>query len=248
MECLKNYGWGGLLNSIGGSVQNHTHEKECKMAKWLSKEGFQIAEKRREPKGKEEMGRYTHLYVEFQRIARRDKKAFLTDQCKQIEKNNRISSVKLLSHVRLFATTWIAIHQASLSIANSWSLCKLSPLSRWCHPTISSSVISFSSCLQSFPASWSFQMSQLFTLGGQSIASASVLPMNIQDWFPLGLMGLISLQPKGLLRVYSNITVPKASILECSKHSWSTNSLVLNFLYGSTFISIHGYWKIHIFE
>ena len=222
MECLKNYGWGGSLNSIGGSDQNHTHEKEFKMAKWLSKEGFQIAEKRREPKGKEEKGIYTHLHVEFQRIARRDKKAFLTDQCKQIEKNNRISSVQLLSHVWLFATTWIATHQASLSIANSWSLCKLSPLSRWCHPTISSSVISFSSCLQSFPASWSFQMSQLFTLGGQSIgvsASASVLPMNIQDWFPLGLMGLISLQSKGILRVYSNTTVTKASILECLKHS-----------------------------
>ena len=74
-----------------------------------------------------------------------------------------------------------------------------SPLSRWCHPTISSSVIPFSSCLQSFPASESLQMSQFFPSGGQSIgvsASASVLPMNIQDWFPLGLTGLISLQSK----------------------------------------------------
>ena len=78
------------------------------------------------------------------------------------------------------------------------------PSSRWCHPTISSSVISFSSCLQSFPASGSFPISQLFTSGGQSIgASASVLPMNIQDWFPLGLTGLISLQSKGLSRVFS---------------------------------------------
>ena len=84
------------------------------------------------------------------------------------------------------------------------------PSHRWCHPTISSSVVPFSSCLQSFPASGSFQMSQLFTSGGQSIgvsASASVLPMNIQDWFPLGLTGWISLQSKGLLRVFSNTTV-----------------------------------------
>ena len=70
------------------------------------------------------------------------------------------------------------------------------PLSQWCHPTISSSVIPFSSCPQSFPVSGSYPMSQIFTSGGQSIgasASASVLPMNIQDWFPLGLTGLISL-------------------------------------------------------
>ena len=86
------------------------------------------------------------------------------------------------------------------------------PLSRWCHPTISSSVISFSSHLQSFPASVSFQMSQLFTSGGQSTgvsASTSVLSMNIQDWSPLGWTGWISLQSKGLSRVFSNITVQK---------------------------------------
>ena len=86
------------------------------------------------------------------------------------------------------------------------------PLSRWCHPTISSSVVPFSSCPQSLPASGSFQMSQLFASGGQSIgvsASASVLPMNIQDWFPLGLTVLISLQSQGLSRVFSNTTVQK---------------------------------------
>ena len=85
------------------------------------------------------------------------------------------------------------------------------PLSWWGHPTISSSVIPFS-CLQYFPASESFQMSQLFTSGGQSIgvsASASVLPVNIQDWFPLGWTGWISLQTKGLSRVFSNTTVQK---------------------------------------
>ena len=86
------------------------------------------------------------------------------------------------------------------------------PLSWWCHPAISSSVIPFSSCLQSFPASRSFQMSQFFASGGQSIgvsASASVLPINIQDWFPLGLTGWFSLQSKGLSRVFSNTTVQK---------------------------------------
>ena len=86
------------------------------------------------------------------------------------------------------------------------------PSSWWCHPTISSSVVPFSSCPQSFPASGSFQMSQLFPSGGQSIgvlASTSVLPMNIQDWSPLGWSGWISLQSKGLSRVFSNTTVQK---------------------------------------
>ena len=84
------------------------------------------------------------------------------------------------------------------------------PLSWWCHPAISSSVVPFSSHLQSFPASGSFQMSQLFTPGGQSIgvsASTSVLPMNTEDWSPLGRTGWISLQSKGLSRVFSNTTV-----------------------------------------
>ena len=86
------------------------------------------------------------------------------------------------------------------------------PLSRWCHPIISSSVVPFSSCPQSFPASGSFQKSQLFTSGGQSIgvsASASVLPMNTQDWSALGWAGWISLQSKGLSGVFSNTTVQK---------------------------------------
>ena len=82
--------------------------------------------------------------------------------------------------------------------------------SRWCHPTVSSSVVPFSFHLQSFPALGSFHMNQFFTSGGQSIgvsASASVLPVNIQDWFPLELTGLISLQSKGLSRVFSSTTV-----------------------------------------
>ena len=86
------------------------------------------------------------------------------------------------------------------------------PLSWWCHPTISSSVVPFSSCLQSLPASRSFPMSQFFPSGGRSIgvsASTCVLPMNIQDWFPWGWTGLISLLSKGLSRAFSNTTVQK---------------------------------------
>ena len=93
------------------------------------------------------------------------------------------------------------------------------PSSQWCHPAISSSIVLFSSCPQSLPVSGSFQMSQLFTSGGQSTgvsASASVLPMNTQDWFPLGWTGWISLQSKGLSRVFSNTTVQKASIFQHS--------------------------------
>ena len=116
-----------------------------------------------------------------------------------------------MTHVRLFATPWTAARQASLSITNSHSLLKLMSIGLWCHPTISSSVVPFSSRLQSFPASGSFPTSQ-FSSGGQSIeasASASVLPMNIQGWFPFGWTGLISLQSKGLSRVFTSTTVRK---------------------------------------
>ena len=102
------------------------------------------------------------------------------------------------------------------------------PLSQWCHPTISSSVIPFSSCLWSFPASGSFQMSQLFASGGQSTdisASASVLLMNIQDWFPLGWTGWISLQSKGLSRVFSNATVQKHQFFGAQLSLWSNSHI-----------------------
>ena len=105
-------------------------------------------------------------------------------------------SVQSLSSVWLFVTPWTEACQAFLPITNC-------PSSRWCHPTISSSVIPFSSCLQAFPASGPFRVSQFFASGSQSIgvsASASVLPMNSQGWFPLGLTGLISLQSKGLFK------------------------------------------------
>ena len=115
-----------------------------------------------------------------------------------------------------------------------WFCSNSCPLSQWCHPTISSSVIPFF-CPQPFPASESFPMSQFFASGGQSIgvsASPSVLLMNIQDWFPLGLNGWISLQSKGLSRVFSNTTIQKASILLHSA-----------FFYGLTLTSVHNYWK-----
>ena len=102
------------------------------------------------------------------------------------------------------------------------------PLSQWCHPTISSSVIPFSSCLQSFPASGSFQVSQFFTSDGQSAgvsASTSILPMNIQDWFPLGWTGWISLQSKGLSRVFSNTTIQKHQFFGAQLSLWSNSHI-----------------------
>ena len=114
-----------------------------------------------------------------------------------------------------------------------WASSNYCPLSWWCHPAISSSVIPFFSQLQSFPASGSFPVSRLFASGGQSIgasASASVLPMNIQDWFPLGWTGWISLQSKGLSRVFSTAQFK------------SINSSALSFLHSPTLTSIHDHW------
>ena len=137
---------------------------------------------------------------------------------------------KITSNSSLWANSWIPLQFSSSVMSDSLQHHELQharppcpsptpgvhsnpcPLSWWCHPTISSSVVPFSSCLQSAPASESFQMSQLFTSDGQSngvLASASVLPMNIQDWLPLGWTGWISLQTKGLSRVFSNTTVQK---------------------------------------
>ena len=113
------------------------------------------------------------------------------------------------------------------------------PLSWWCHPTISSSAIPFSSCLQSFPASGAFPMSHFFPSGDQRIAvlaSASVLPMNIQNWFLSGWTGWISLQSKTLLRVFPNTKVQ------------NINSFVFSFLYSPTLTSIHDYWRNHSFD
>ena len=128
------------------------------------------------------------------------------------------SSVQLLSHVRLFATPWIAACQASLSITNSGVHPNPCPMSRWCHPTISSSVVPFSSCPLSFPESGSFQMSQLSALGGQSVgvsASMSVLQWTPRtDLFRMDWLDLLAVQ--GTLRSLLQHQSSKASILQHS--------------------------------
>ena len=151
-----------------------------------------------------------------------------------------LSSVQSLSRVRLFATLWTTARQASLSITNCRSLPKPMSIESvmpsihliHCRP--------LSSCPQSSPASGSFQISQLFASGGQSIgvsASTSVLPMNTQDWYPLGWTGWISLQSKGLSRVFSNKSI--------NSQFKSINSSALSFLYSPTLTFIHDYWKNH---
>ena len=142
----------------------------------------------------------------------------------------KFSSVQSLSSVWLFVIQWTAARQAFLSITNSTPrvYSNSRPLSWWCHPTISSSVVHFSSCLQPFPASGSFQMSQFFKTGGQSIGvsgSASVFPMNTQDWSPLGWTGWISLQSKGLSRVFSNTTVENHQFFGAQPSSQSNSHI-----------------------
>ena len=124
----------------------------------------------------------------------------------------QFSSVQSLSRVRLFATPWTATHQASLSITIPWSLLKLMSIESMMLSNLLILCGPFSSRLQSFPASGSFPVSQLFASGGQRIwgsSSASVLLKNIQGWFPLGLTGFISLSSKRLSRVFSSTTVWK---------------------------------------
>ena len=157
---------------------------------------------------------------------------FSIGTCISIERS--FSSVQSLSHVLLFATPWTAAHQASLSITNSQSLLKLMSVESvmppnhliLCCPLVFPPLI--------FPSIRSFPVSQLFASGGQSIgvsASASVLPMNIQDWFPLGWTGWISLQSRGFSRVFSNTTVQKVDFTkkalfgQLNSNSYSLNSL-----------------------
>ena len=179
----------------------------------------------------------------------------LTDFCQEntlviantvFQQQNR----SLNMEITRWSISWVSTVQFSCSVVSNssyshwlqqtrlpevcWNSC---PSSWWCHPNISSSVIPFSSCIQSCSASVSFPMSQFFPLGVQSIgASASVLPMNIQDWFPLELTGLISLQSKELSRIFSNTIVQKHKFFR------------LNFLYGPTLTYIHDYWKHHSFD
>ena len=147
-----------------------------------------------------------------------------------------ISSVQLLSCVRLFATPWIAACQAPCPSPTPGVHSDSHPLSQWCHPAISSSVIPFSSCPQSLPASESFPMSQLFAWSGQSTgvsASVSFPPKKSQDWSPSEWTGWISLQSKGLSRVFSNSTVQKHQFFGTQLSSQSNSQ------------SIHDHWKNH---
>ena len=156
-------------------------------------------------------------------------------------RRHRSACLSHFSRVWLFETPWTATRQASLSIISSRNSLKLMSIESvmpskhliLCRP--------FSSCLLSFPASGSFSVGQFFDSSGQSIgaspsASKAVLPMNIQDWFPLGWIGLISLQSEGLSRDFSNTTVQKNQFL------------ALSFLYVSTLTPINDYWKNHSFD
>ena len=148
----------------------------------------------------------------------------------------QFSSVKSLSRVWLFATPRLQHSRLPCPSSTPGACSNSYPLSQWCHPTISSSAALFSSCPQISPASGSFPISQLFSSGSKSIgvsSSAPVFPMNIQDWFPLGWTGWISLLSKGLSRVFFNKSI---------------NSLVLSFLHSPTLTSIHDHWKNHSFD
>ena len=141
---------------------------------------------------------------------------------------HQFSSIQSLSHVRLFVTPWTAHARLPCPSPTARAYTNSCPSSQWCHPTISSSVVPFSSHLQSFPASGSFQISPFFELDDQSIAasaSASVLPMNIQDWFTLGWTGLISLLFKGISRVFSNTTVQKHQFFDAQPSLWSCSHI-----------------------
>ena len=143
------------------------------------------------------------------------------------------SSFQLLGSVKLFVTLWTTAHQTSLSTPTPWAYSNSYPSSRWCHPAISSSAVPFSSCLQSFPASWSFPMSQFFALGGQNIgaSASSVLPMNIQDWFDW--LDILAIQGplKSLLQNHSSkASIPQRSaffIVQLS-HSYLTTGKTID--------------------
>ena len=150
--------------------------------------------------------------------------------------------VQSLSHVQLFATLWtLQYARLPCPLPRPRVCSNTCPVNhdKWCHPTISACVVPFSSCLQSFPPSGSFPIRQLFASGGRNIGastSASVLPMNIQGWFPLWLTGLISLQSRELSGVFSSTTVQRHQFFG------------LSILYGPTLISVYDNWKNHSFD
>ena len=147
------------------------------------------------------------------------------------------------------ATPWSAACQPSLSFTITWSLLKRCPLSQWCYPTISTSVTAFFSCPQSFPASGSFLMSQPFTSGGQSIgasASPSVLPMNIQDWYILGLTGLISLLFKRLSTIFSSTTIWKHQFFGTQPSLWFNSHICTRLQGNHSFDYIDLCWETDV--
>ena len=140
----------------------------------------------------------------------------------------QFSSVQLLSHIRLFATPWIAARQASLSITKPGVYPNSCPSSGWCHPAITSSVLPFSSCPQSLPASGSFPVSHIFAWGGKSTGASAIesfLPKKSQGWSPSERTGWISLQVKGLSRVFSNTTVQKDQFFGAQPSSQSNSHI-----------------------
>ena len=144
-----------------------------------------------------------------------------------------------LSHLQLFATHWLQRARPACPSPTPEACSNSCPLSQWCHPIISSSVVPFSSCLQSFPPSGSFLASQFFASGGQNIgvsASASVLPMNSQGWFPLGWLVWSPCSPWDS---QESSPIPQFK---------SINSSAFSFLYGPTVTSIYDYWKNHSFD
>ena len=139
-----------------------------------------------------------------------------------------VVAVQSLNRVNLFVTCGLQHTRLPCPSLSPRACSNSCPLSQWCHPTILSSVVSFSSCLQSFPASGSFPMGQLFTSGGPSIgalASASVLPMNIQSWFSLRFTSFTSLLSKGLSRVFSSTTVQKHQVFRAQPSLWSNSHI-----------------------
>ena len=138
------------------------------------------------------------------------------------------SSVQSLSPVQLFVTQWTAARRLPCPSPTPGAHSNSCPLTQWCYPAISYSVVPFSSCSQPLPASGSFSMSQFFTWGGQSTgvsALASVLPMNTQDWSPLEWTGWLSLKSKGLWRVFSNTTVQKHQFFSTQLSSESNSHI-----------------------
>ena len=155
---------------------------------------------------------------------------------------SQFSSVQSFSHVWRFAFQGLQYLRLPCPSLTPGAYLNSCPLSWWCHPTISSCVVPFSSCLQSFPASGSFQMSQFFTSGHQRIgvsATTSVFPMKIQDWIPLGCTGWISLQSKGFSRVISNTTVQKHQFF-CAQPSLWSNSHIHTWLLEKPYLWLDG--------